>query len=174
VSGARIWVQERGLGEEDEPIYPREPEYLSLARVLLAERAPDRALPLLDRIGSAALAQGRMGTLIELRALEAVACQASGDPDRASNALLSAVSMGRPEGYVRVFADEGPPMAALLRRLVAARRGGTGPAAPLEYVGRILRSFEAACLPCPREARSDEPRPSHRPRTRARPAPVVA
>jgi LuxR family maltose regulon positive regulatory protein len=143
VEAARAWVQERGVGEEDEPTHPREPEYLALARVLLAEQAPDRAARLLERIGSAAQAQGRRGSLIETRALQAMAFQLAGDEDGASAALVSALSLGRAEGYVRVFADEGPSMAALLRRLVATRRrGGPGEVVPIDYLGRILRSFE--------------------------------
>jgi LuxR family maltose regulon positive regulatory protein len=37
-------------------------------------------------------------------------------------ALAEALILGCPQGYVRVFADEGPPMAALLTRLIAAQR----------------------------------------------------
>jgi LuxR family transcriptional regulator, maltose regulon positive regulatory protein len=52
--------------------------------------------------------------------------------------------LARPEGYVRVFADEGAPMAALLGKLVAARRSGRGAddRIPREYVDRLRRAFE--------------------------------
>jgi LuxR family transcriptional regulator, maltose regulon positive regulatory protein len=147
-AAVRAWVQERGLAEEDEPSYPRELEYLVLARLLLAEHAPDRAVHLLDRIGSAARAQGRMGSLIEARALHALALQLAGHEDQALNVLAEALSLGRHEGYVRVFADEGPPMAALLRRLVATQREGrAGQTVPIDYLGRILRSFDGAARP---------------------------
>jgi LuxR family transcriptional regulator, maltose regulon positive regulatory protein len=143
LAGAQRWVEERGLTEEDEPAYPREPEHLVLARLLLANGAGDRALRLLGRLAVAARAQGRTGSLIEIAALQALARQASGDHDEASAALGQALGLGWPEGYVRVFADEGTPMAGLLRRLVASRRRGqppTGPAVPLDYLGRILRA----------------------------------
>jgi LuxR family maltose regulon positive regulatory protein len=50
-----------------------------------------------------------------------------------------------PEGYVRVIADEGPPMAALLARLAAAQRAGHTAAArvPLGYLVRLQRGFDA-------------------------------
>jgi LuxR family maltose regulon positive regulatory protein len=58
--------------------------------------------------------------------------------------------MARPEGYVRVFADEGPPMAALLRSLLGARRRGrgtAGAAAPAEHLHRIIRAFAPTRAP---------------------------
>ena len=49
-----------------------------------------------------------------------------------------------PQGYVRVFADEGPPMAALLGRLIAAQRSGQAAAdVPLGYLTRLQRAFGA-------------------------------
>jgi LuxR family maltose regulon positive regulatory protein len=45
---------------------------------------------------------------------------------------------------VRVFADEGPPMAALLGRLIAAQRTGQAAAeVPLGYLARLQRAFGA-------------------------------
>ena len=49
-----------------------------------------------------------------------------------------------PQGYVRVFADEDAPMAALLGRLVAAQRTGQAAAGvPLGYLARLQRAFGA-------------------------------
>jgi LuxR family maltose regulon positive regulatory protein len=152
LAGARRWVEERGLGEEDNPDYPREPEYLVLARLLLAHRAADRMLRLLQPVAAAAQEQERLGSLIEARALQALALQATGDRDRALTALTEALRLGWPEGYVRVFADEGPTMAALLRRLVATRRRGdtsADPAVPGDYLARILAAFEPRGQPPP-------------------------
>ena len=93
-----------------------------LARVLLAQGQPDQALALLDRLHAAAAAQDRAGSLIEIGALRALALAASGEEAAAVAALAGALTLACPQGYVRVFADEGPPMAALLGRLVAAQR----------------------------------------------------
>jgi LuxR family maltose regulon positive regulatory protein len=150
VSEAARWVQECGLDADDEPSYPREPEYLVLARLLLAQQAPNRALGLLERLHTLAAAQGRTGSVIEVRTFQALALHASGDQAAALAALAEALALGAPEGYLRVFVDEGPPMAALLRQLLVGRRQGQvalAEAAPREYLARLVDAFEQAGLP---------------------------
>jgi LuxR family transcriptional regulator, maltose regulon positive regulatory protein len=144
LAAAARWAGERGLEADDQPSYAREPEYLLLARLLLAQGLPDQALGLLERLHAMAAAQGRTGSLIEIQALQALALAAGGDHAGAVAALAEAVSLAQPEGYVRVLADEGPPMGALLGRLVAAQRTGQAPAdgIPLEYLGRLVRATE--------------------------------
>ena len=116
-----------------------------LARILLAQDRPGQALALLDRLHAAAAAQDRTGSLIETGALRALALAASGDEAGAVTALAGALLLACPQGYVRVFADEGPPMAALLGRLIAAQRTGSGFRAaaevPLGYLARLQRAF---------------------------------
>ena len=142
LGGAARWTQESGLGADDEPDYPREPGHLVLARVLLAQGHAGPALALLDRLHAAAAAQDRAGSLIEIGALRALALAASGDADRAVDALAGALTLGCPQGYVRVFADEGPPMAALLARLIAAQRsGGAAAEVPLGCLARLQRAL---------------------------------
>ncbi len=143
VTAAARWTEERGLGADDEPDYPREREYLVLARVLLAEDRPGPALGLLERLHAVAAAQGRTGSLIEIQALQALALAAVGEETAAVDALAQALMLGCPQGYVRVFADEGPPMAALLGRLVAAQKADQAAArgVPLGCLARVLRTF---------------------------------
>jgi len=124
VAAAARWTKERGLAAGDEPGYPQEPEYLVLARVLLAQDHPGQALPLLERLHAAAAAQRRTGSVIEARALQALALAASGDQPGAVATLAGALTLACPQGYVAVFADEGAPMRALLARLAAAQRAG--------------------------------------------------
>jgi LuxR family transcriptional regulator, maltose regulon positive regulatory protein len=147
---AARWVQQRGLGADDEPSYPLEREYLVLVRVLLAQQAPQRTLRLLERLHNLAAAQGRTGSVIEVRTLQALARSASGDQAGALAALAEALTLGAPEGYLRVFLDEGPPMAALLRELLVSRRQGQvalAEAVPREYLARLVEAFEQAGLP---------------------------
>jgi LuxR family transcriptional regulator, maltose regulon positive regulatory protein len=73
VAAAARWTDESGLRVGDEPRYPREPGYLVLARVLLAQQRPAEALALLDRLYAAAVAQDRVGSVIEAGALRALA-----------------------------------------------------------------------------------------------------
>ena len=140
---AARFAQENGLGPDDEPDYAREPGHLVLARILLAQGQAGQALALLDRLHAAAAAQGRAGSLIETGALRALALAAVGDQAGAVTALAGALALACPQRYVRVFADEGPPMAALLGRLIAAQRTGQAAAeVPLGYLARLQRAFD--------------------------------
>ena len=116
------WVRERGLSVDDDLSYLREFEHITLARVLIARYKSDRvdgsiheAMGLLERLLQAAEEGGRMGSVIEILVLQALAHQAQGDIPRALAPLERALTLAEPEGYVRIFVDEGPPMAALLR-----------------------------------------------------------
>ena len=108
------WCADEGLRPDGPLDYPREPGHLVLARLLLAQDDAGPALVLLDRLEAAAAAQRRDGSLIEIRALRALALAAAGDDAEAVTVLASALRLGGPQGYVRVFADEGPAMAAVL------------------------------------------------------------
>ena len=142
VAAAARWAQQRGLGP-DESGYPREPEYLVLARVLLAQDRPGAALTLLERLREAAVSQDRAGSVIEIGALQALALAAAGQENAAVDTLAGALTLACPQGYVRVFADEGPPMAALLGALVAAQRAEQAAArgVPLGCLARVLGAF---------------------------------
>jgi LuxR family maltose regulon positive regulatory protein len=113
------------------------------ARLLLAEGRPGPALALLERLHVSAAAQGRAGSIIEIQALQALALAIRGDDDAAVDALAGALALACPQGYVRVFADEGAPMAALLARLVAAQKAGQGAArgVPLGWLAKVLGTF---------------------------------
>src|SRR6266498_642198 len=131
---AAHWVEERGLAEEDAPRYARELEELVLARYLLRQHMADRALALLERLGAAAKAQARMGSLIEIHLLQALGFQAVGKADQAMNVVAQALLQAESEGYIRTFVDEGRSLAALLHR--ALSRGVTA-----DYTTRILAAF---------------------------------
>jgi len=145
LAAAASFAQDNGLGPDDEPDYPRESGHLVLARLLLAQDRPGQSLALLDRLHATAKAQNRTGSLIEISALRALALAATGDETDAVTTLAGTLLLACPQGYVRVFADEGPPMAALLGRLIAAQRTGSGSRAaaevPLGYLARLQRAF---------------------------------
>jgi LuxR family maltose regulon positive regulatory protein len=122
VHAAAEWTSAAGLSTDGEPDYPREPAYLVLARVLLAHNHPGPALALLERLLGAAAGQDRVGSVIEIQALRALALAACGDHGGALAALTEALTLARQHGYIRVVADEGAPMRALLTRLPVARR----------------------------------------------------
>ena len=143
LAAAARWTEERCLAADDEPSYQREWEYLVLARVLLAQGRPAQAVSLLERLHAAAVAQNRTGSIIEIQTLLALALAASGEEAGAADALAGALTLACPQGYVRVFADEGTPMAALLGRLVAAQKTEQAAArgVSLAYLARLFRAF---------------------------------
>jgi LuxR family maltose regulon positive regulatory protein len=150
LSSAGAWARARGLSAADELSYLHEYEHVTLARLLLARYhedhdagALDEASALLERLLASAEAGGRDGTVLELLVLQALARSAGGDVPAALAALGRAVALGRAEGYVRVFADEGPPMAALLKALL--RRQPADPS-----VGYVRRLVAAATRGQPR------------------------
>jgi len=145
VAAAIRWAQQHGLRPDHEPSYPHEQEYLVLARLLLAQDRPGAALALLDRLLAQATAQDRMGSVIEIQALRALAQAAGGDGPAAVTTLAEALTLASPRGYVRIFADEGPPMRALLGRIVAAYRAGHRPARaiPFSHLARVTQAFDS-------------------------------
>ena len=149
IAAAAAWTKQRGLGAGDQPSYPQEPEHLVLVRVLLAHGRPGRARELLERLQVLAVAQQRAGSRIEVQALQALALAGSGEEAGAVAALAQALTLACPEGYVRIFADEGAPMAALLGRLIAAQRTQQTAAdgIPLAYLGRVARAFGPGTAP---------------------------
>jgi LuxR family transcriptional regulator, maltose regulon positive regulatory protein len=157
VEEAARWTRERGLTAQDEVSYLREGDHLVLARVLLAQSEPDRALGLLERLDALADAQARTGSLIGIRALRALALQAAGNHQAALTLVAGTLELAAPEGYVRVFADEGPPMAALLRSLIGTRRRGrdaVGAGAGTEHLHQVIQAFQPATAPSDSTARA--------------------
>ena len=121
---------------------PREPAYLVLARVLLAQQQNGRALELLDRLLASALVQKRNGSVIDIQVARALALSAGDDEAGAVAALTQALALAQDQGHVRIVVDEGPPVAALLGSLLTAPRPdqrGSG-ALRLDYVARLGRA----------------------------------
>jgi LuxR family maltose regulon positive regulatory protein len=128
------WVEERRLEEEDSPSYARELEFLVLARYLLNQNEPGRALTLLEHLQALAKAQVRTGSLIEIQVLQALGFKAVGKPDQAMKVLAQVLMQAEPEGYVRTFVDEGRQMAGLLHQ--ARSRDVMA-----DYTTRLLEAF---------------------------------
>jgi LuxR family transcriptional regulator, maltose regulon positive regulatory protein len=139
------FLKENNVVDQAEPaIAPgREPLYLILLRLYLAQREYAAAVALSERLLLPAEAGGRTGRVIEILVLRALAFQGKGNLDQAMSSLAKAVALAESERAVRVFLDEGDAMARLLHQ-VQARHLGT------RFVTEIL-----AALP----ARSDSPTP---------------
>jgi LuxR family maltose regulon positive regulatory protein len=77
-----------------------------------------RALRLLERLGEAAQVAGRSGSEIEILTLQALALREKGEKERAGSILTKALTLAEPEGYVRIFVDEGSQMVPLLSEVL--------------------------------------------------------
>ena len=117
------------VGQVQDTIYPSVP--IALAKVWLSQREPDKALRLLDHALQSAQAVGRLGNAIHILAVQAIVYHAQAESKQAFATLEHALELAEPEGYIRVFADEGAPMARLLRRMLTR-------ASASEYVRRLL------------------------------------
>ncbi len=136
------WARNSGLTPDSALSYHYDLHHISLARVLVARGAAnpsgpwlDEALTLLDRLGAAAAQAGWVQEEIKIGILQALALQAQGNRQSALEALARVLLMAEHGGYIRLFVDEGRPMAELLTRM--KDEGGR----MKEYIHRLLAAF---------------------------------
>jgi LuxR family maltose regulon positive regulatory protein len=134
LDAASQWAQERGLDADRDPALVHEMDYIALARLLIAQRRQDEASRLLQRLLEATEAGGRLSRAIEILNLQALAAQAGDDTTKAISSLKRALSLAEPGGFIRIFVDEGAPMARLLYQ---ALDHGLAP----DYTRRLLAAF---------------------------------
>ena len=142
LAAAADWARERGVSATDEARYLREFDHLTLVRLLLAQHreqpdtgAAEQAGELLDRLHSAADTSGRVGSLLEIRMLQALVHDASGHRARALKSLAEAFALApEPDSYLRLFLNEGDQMTGLLRGL---RQAGAASPSTRRLLGRI-------------------------------------
>jgi LuxR family maltose regulon positive regulatory protein len=150
LSKAEEWVNKQGLSADDELIYFREFEHLILARVLLAEYRNRReehvilnTLRLLERLLQAAEDGRRLGSVLQILVTQVLAYQVKGDTAKAYASLERTLTLAQPEGYFRIFIDEGEP----LRSLLSSFRGSIEKQSPdtkyelSGYVDKLLSAF---------------------------------
>jgi len=144
LSEALGWVKEQNLSSEDELSFLREFDHITLARVLLAQYKKDQeneaihdAISLLERLSKEAENGNRMGSMIEIRILLALAYEAHNEIPGAIESLEYALSLAEPDGFIRIFVDEGASMAHLLSE---AKVRGVMP----EFLGKLLDVFGKA------------------------------
>jgi len=127
LADALTWARERNLSTDDDLCYLREFEHITLARILVAiyrndgdDHAIRGARALLKRLEHAAAIGSRTGSLIEILVVHALVHEACGDIPAALDLLARALALAEPQGYLRIFTDEGAPMADLLSAAAAA------------------------------------------------------
>jgi LuxR family maltose regulon positive regulatory protein len=134
---ATRWTEALDLRERQSSPFVREREEVACARVLLAIAHPTSALERLKPVLQRATAGQRWGHVIEIRQLQALAHQMCHKEKLALDSLSEAVRLAEPEGCIRCFVDEGPPMAALLSRL----RERQHPSELTSYLDTVLAAF---------------------------------
>ena len=141
------WADGSGLSCDDAELsYPREREYLTLARVRMAQGREDPAGPLLqetlhllERLLAEAGAKARMRSALEILILQTLTLDAQGKRDDALSTLHEALKRAEPEGYIRLFVDEGASMQVLLQKIQGR---GILP----DYVATLLSAFGGQCI----------------------------
>lgn len=111
---------------------------LAAARVLVAQGTPAEAVVHLTRSIATAEQAGRLGAVLELRILRSLALVRQGDARAAEADLERALALAEPEGYVRIFLDEGKPMQMLLAQWLAHAEHGR----LRDYAVRLLSQFD--------------------------------
>ncbi|ESA35844.1 transcriptional regulator [Leptolyngbya sp. Heron Island J] len=141
LAAALGWVREQGLSIDDELSYLQEFEYITFARVLIAQYRRDqteetfqKAIALLTQLYSAAEAGSRSGSMIEILILQAIINEAHNNISSAVQFLERAFTLAETEGYLRIFINEGQPMARLLYEVLARNISPN-------YVQRVLAAF---------------------------------
>jgi len=141
------WQEESQITAQDMLDPTRELPHISLARVLLARGRLDEAEHLLTRLAAAAGIGERYGRLIEILVLQAIALHAQGQISAALAALARAVDLAEPEGYVRIFVDEGAAIATVLQ--LGLKRSAWGEPRLTAYANGLLAAWEQEEQPLP-------------------------
>jgi len=131
------WIARRQRTNERLPYILQELDQMLQARILLVKGKSVDCLKLARQLQKNSEKLGRYGVVLESLVLQCLASAAKGEQDQALEVLEEALSIAEPEAYLRIFLDEGSPMAQLLYE--AANRG-----IHREYVGRILSVFPPA------------------------------
>jgi LuxR family maltose regulon positive regulatory protein len=106
------------------------------ARVLIAQKDPSAALKILEPMQQEMEVKGLLDRLFRVMALESIVLYEIGEKEKAAELLDEVLARAEPEGFIRLFVDEGDAMAELLS---AAAAQGIRP----DYVGKLLAAFEA-------------------------------
>jgi LuxR family maltose regulon positive regulatory protein len=158
LQGATAWAGAQGIATSDGASYLREFEHLTLVRLVIAqhredpdEAALDAAMALLARLDEAAAATGRHGSRLEIQMLTALAQDALGRRDDAVRTLgVAWAHTPEPDGWVRLFLDEGPAMVDLLR-------AAEGDADAGDHASRLLEHWVAGERPGQQPAKPERP-----------------
>jgi LuxR family maltose regulon positive regulatory protein len=140
---ARVWAEKYAVSMAARHAYIYEAEHLMMIRFFIKDKQYTTALQRLQYYRERAEAGEATGSMIEILMLQALAYQAQGDHAQALQDLAHALSLAEPEGYMRLFVDEGEAMALLLIELQAAQEHNILPSAVAkDYLDRLLAALD--------------------------------
>ncbi len=151
-AAALAWAEEfaesvRGM----EPEVFREREYLLLAHIQIqtGEGKLHEISALLDKLLALFEPDDQRFAVLKILILQSLLYQRQHDTERALATLMRALTLSEPEGFIRIFADEGQPLLALLERAIE-RRQRTGPLSAqrfsLAYARLVLQATAQASM----------------------------
>jgi len=148
MEAATRWVEEEKLNPDGEFSFFNECQYIVYARILSAQGKTEDAIRIYQQLLEKAETGGRILRVIEILLLQAITYRTIEDGDQAMNVLEKALKLAEPEGFIRIFVDEGAPTARLLYEALS-RKIST------DYVQRLLSAF-----PEEEKSRSTSPQPA--------------
>ncbi len=116
---------------------------IARARIALADGSTAAGLAMLEALAAEAGALGHFRSALRADVLRALALRILEQPEAAATALIGVLDRARSEGFQRLFLDEGPPMAELLREAVRRKGANTISSPNLDFVAELLASFGA-------------------------------
>jgi len=127
------------IGSSDPFRYEDELIHITQARAFIKQNKLDEATHVLSCLEESARSAGRQGRLIEITILKALVMHRMGQKTQADNALTESLNLAEPEGYLRIFLDEGQSMQMLLAQWLARCSANH----LRDYVIRVLSQFDA-------------------------------
>ena len=147
---AAHYLSQYGISARHDLGFRGEGEYLSLARLQIAQGHPAEADELMSKVYTEAERQSQLGLMIACLCIRAVAKATQGLLEAALINLDKALSLAEPEGFIQVFVEEGPIMARLVYEIAEKR-------ADRQYTGRLLAAFANLPQPArPQPGKDDE------------------
>ncbi|WP_167815197.1 LuxR C-terminal-related transcriptional regulator [Sporolactobacillus shoreae] len=136
------WIKHYSLSINDELSVARLFEYLFLLRILIIKNSFEEAWAFSERLRTVSYKGERVFYWTEVMILQSILLQKMGKTEFALEKLRTVLSRTEPEEFIRIFVDEGKPMAELLSQYVRLPKGiQTGGAPSLNYIRSLLSRF---------------------------------
>lgn len=130
------FFQSQQMHWEDVSVYPKEEEYVLMARYLLRQGKLAETRHLLENLRKVSEEKGRNGNLVPIYLLSAIVSLEQGQMESAVAHMEKCLEIGHSEGYLAVFKTGGEQVGTLLAML--RKMELTGPM--VEYIDTLLHA----------------------------------